>query len=220
YAGDLAAPVMHYIDTKVAGEEAVRDGGAETALLRPSLVIGDSVTGRISAVQGLCAGLLHTLTGQAPFVPLSKGTLLDVVSSDHVAQAVLAATERTTPPGDYWITSAEAAATCGRAVELMPDIWAEHGITRWPVPECVEPREALRRIERLRRTERSATVCLRLMMMLSHAIAIHNATALPAPDVPTPSWPAAPSAATTEAWLRTTLAALARSRAKNLAAVQ
>ncbi|MGK5642252.1 SDR family oxidoreductase [Streptomyces sp. URMC 126] len=217
YAGAAGLPVAHYIDTKVAAEKLLADSDADVVILKPSMVVGDSRTGHLPTVQGLCGGFLYTLAGLVPFVPLAGATVFDVVPSDHVAQAVHIMTDPAAPSGTYWLTSGTASSTCARVTELIDRVRPEHGITGLPQAQCVEPAEALRRIGRLAGRPGTATTCYRLTQMLLHATAVNRAPAFPDPTVP--GMPT-PTPARTEAALRATLHHLARTAGPRLPAAR
>ncbi|MGW6454910.1 SDR family oxidoreductase [Streptomyces sp. NPDC055078] len=155
-AGDATARPEDYLDSKRAGEAAVRESGLPALIIRPSVVIGDSVTGEISAFQGM-HGVIHALLrGLLPVVPVPGGSRVDFVPCDVVARTVAALVTEGTggsarmgerpagpaggPPrhGEVWITAGENAPTAERALELTAKAAADLGIAL-RVPRMVGP---------------------------------------------------------------------------------
>lgn len=81
-----------YLDSKREAEEAVRRAaersGLPSLILRPSVVMGDSTTGRIAGVQGLTRALGAIVTGQVPVLPGTPTSRIDVLPQDVVARAI------------------------------------------------------------------------------------------------------------------------------------
>ncbi|MDL4774360.1 MULTISPECIES: SDR family oxidoreductase [Thermomonosporaceae] len=123
-AADAASPLA-YVASKIAAEEQVRAAGLPTAIVRPSVVIGDSVTGALAPIQGFYAFLRSVLRDQVRgVVPCGPGDRVDFVPSDVVAGA-LAALVDLAATGEFWLTSGEHAPTAQRLFEL-----AEHAAAR------------------------------------------------------------------------------------------
>src|ERR671929_130064 len=61
--------------SKRDGDELVRTSGLPAAILRPSLVIGDSATGQIAHFQGIYLMLGMFLKGLLPVVPAREGAI-------------------------------------------------------------------------------------------------------------------------------------------------
>ncbi|TMR95763.1 SDR family oxidoreductase [Nonomuraea basaltis] len=119
--GSTARPEV-YLDSKRAAEHLVRESGVAANIIRPSVVIGDSVTGRIAQFQGLHGIAGAMLKNALPLVPLRPDARVDFIPQDLLARAIAglvrAGTQAGTVGGDYWITAGEAALTAGRIVEL------------------------------------------------------------------------------------------------------
>ena len=75
--GGLAA----YLESKVAAEELLRASAVSTVILRPSVVTGDSVDGRMSAFQGLHRVLGGMVRGTLPVLAAELGSLVDTFLS-------------------------------------------------------------------------------------------------------------------------------------------
>src|SRR5206468_1770582 len=59
-----------YVESKIAGEDVVRRSGLPYAIVRPSVVMGDSRSGRIAQFQGLHALAGYAMRGMLPLIPL------------------------------------------------------------------------------------------------------------------------------------------------------
>lgn len=115
----------HYLRSKVAAEAAVRSSGVPYALVRPSVLIGDSATGAISGFQGwhrLCAGLI---TGDLAFLPADGSALVDTVPVDLAARAVsrLALAGGTAgEDSEWWLTAGAAALSIDSTVDACLEV--------------------------------------------------------------------------------------------------
>lgn len=123
----------HYLRSKIAAEEAVTSSGLPHLIVRPSVVIGDSVTGAIGQFQGwhqMCAGMI---TGQLPFLPADGSALADCVPVDLVARAVarlaLALVGREVPDdSQWWLTAGPAATTIDATIDACMEIAVDRGL--------------------------------------------------------------------------------------------
>lgn len=107
-----------YQRSKRAAEEIVRASDVPAVILRPSIIVGDSVTGAIGRSQGfhllidlLCRGLL-------PFVIMTPKAHIDFVPQDLVARVIAALVARSASKGDYWLTLGGRALAIRRVVDL------------------------------------------------------------------------------------------------------
>jgi thioester reductase-like protein len=87
--GDRGRTATGYASSKSAAEQVVRSSGVPHVILRPSVVIGDSVTGEIAAFQGIAQIAAGMFAGIMPMVPFDPGWPLDFVPADVVADAVM-----------------------------------------------------------------------------------------------------------------------------------
>ena len=85
--GDRGRKAVGYASSKAAAEELLRSRGLAHVVLRPSIVIGDSVTGEIGAFQGL-----HQVVGGlfAGIVPMMRGPVSLATSMASPDQQALA----------------------------------------------------------------------------------------------------------------------------------
>ena len=71
--GDRGRTAIGYASSKAAAEQAVRSSGVPYVILRPSVVIGDSVTGEIAAFQGLHKVVAGIFAGHRADDPVRPG---------------------------------------------------------------------------------------------------------------------------------------------------
>jgi thioester reductase-like protein len=136
-SGDVAGP-EDYLDSKRAAEQVVRDSGVPTMIIRPSIVIGDSRTGRISRFQGLHVISMILLRGMVPLLPIPATSRLDFLPCDVVARAIAELVVSGHRGGEAWLTAGHAAPTAAQVVDLILAVGAELGI-RVDRPRMVEP---------------------------------------------------------------------------------
>lgn len=110
---------LAYAVSKREGERMVRESGLPHVIIRPSIVIGDSVSGAIARFQGFHNVLGGVLTGALPFVPASRAAFIDCVPQDVVADTVLALIEDAQMGGEHWITAGDSALTTTRICEIL-----------------------------------------------------------------------------------------------------
>lgn len=83
-----------YERSKAAAEELVRRSGVPSAIVRPSIVLGDSKQGAIRSFGPLYAAFKLIAEGRIRTLPAKPGASLDFVPIDHVAAGIVAVTER------------------------------------------------------------------------------------------------------------------------------
>lgn len=94
-----------YLASKTEAEQAVREAPVPGVIMRPSVVMGDSVTGRIAGVQGLTRALGAIVKGQVPVMPGGPDSRIDMVPQDVVARAVGDLMRGGVTGGEYWLTA-------------------------------------------------------------------------------------------------------------------
>jgi long-chain acyl-CoA synthetase len=88
--GDVGQPFRNtYERTKLEAEELVRASGMPAAILRPSVIVGDSVTGWTPAFNVIYFPLQAFARGLFPNVPGDADARLDIVPVDTVADALM-----------------------------------------------------------------------------------------------------------------------------------
>lgn len=122
----LAWPA-NYVATKRAGDRVVQESGVRSVVVRPSLMIGDSKSGKMSRPQGLHAFTKALLRSQLPFVPGVGGNFGDVVPQDIVATAIRDLIDSDVKEGDYWLTAGPAAMRFERLIDIVAEVRAEFG---------------------------------------------------------------------------------------------
>lgn len=107
-----------YEISKRAAEQVVRSGSVPHVILRPSVVVGDSMTGAIGRFQGfhLLVGLL--LRGLLPMVPAAPSSVIDFVPQDLVARITAGLIERGDVSGTHWLTLGDGAMSLQRLVDI------------------------------------------------------------------------------------------------------
>ncbi|MDN5803304.1 MAG: SDR family oxidoreductase [Microlunatus sp.] len=124
----------HYLRSKIAAERAVVDSGLRFTIVRPSVLIGDSVTGAIGQFQGwhqMCAGII---SGHLPFLPADGAALVDCIPVDQAARAVaglaLTGIGREVPSGsEFWLTAGTAAATIDATIDASLEVAGDRGLS-------------------------------------------------------------------------------------------
>jgi nucleoside-diphosphate-sugar epimerase len=137
-SGDAAARPEDYLDSKRAAERVVRDSGLPAMIIRPSLVIGDSVTGAISRFQGLHDISAVVLRNLLPLVPMPATSRLDFLPCDVVGRAVAELVASDCEHGEAWLTAGPAAPTAEQAIDLIIATGARLGLEVHR-PRTVEP---------------------------------------------------------------------------------
>lgn len=140
--GERGRTAVGYAASKRAGEDLVRASGVPHVLLRPSIVVGDSRTGKIRSFQGLYRSFGAILDGVVPLIPLDPSWLLDCVPVDVVADAIATVVEQELASGEFWITAGAQALRLDQAVELCVNFGAEIGdvvdLPRFVTPEIFD----------------------------------------------------------------------------------
>ena len=119
YEGDVGqVPRNTYEQTKLEAEALVTASGLPAAILRPSIVVGDSRTGWTPAfnviywpLQGFARGVLTSIAAE----PEGR---VDVVPVDAVADALLTLSARKGERGCFHVVAGEDAPTCAALSEL------------------------------------------------------------------------------------------------------
>ncbi|MEU6756618.1 SDR family oxidoreductase [Streptomyces sp. NPDC046685] len=140
--GDATARPEDYLDSKRAGEDVVRSSGVPSVIVRPSVVIGDAVTGEISAFQGM-HGIIHgLLRGLLPLVPVPAASPIDFVPQDLVAATIAGLIREDRRDGEVWVTAGANALSTERLLQVVGDTADELGLAptrpRMVGPEMVD----------------------------------------------------------------------------------
>jgi thioester reductase-like protein len=123
-----------YERSKFEAERMIRERAADLPLqvLRPSIVVGDSRTGRTSSFNVLYGPLKALARGRIPAIPARRSSPVDIVPVDYVADS---AYELVTggPDGTFHLVAGRNATTVGRLLELAA------GHLRQPAPTVLPP---------------------------------------------------------------------------------
>jgi nucleoside-diphosphate-sugar epimerase len=142
--GERGRTAVRYATSKREGEALVRNSALPHVILRPSIVIGDSMTGQISAFQGiyLVAGAL--LRGTIPMIPFDPGWPVDFIPRDVLADAITAVIRAGLTAGEFWLTAGSDALSLEQAVAVVLRVAEETGIP--PVPPRFIPPDLFDRL--------------------------------------------------------------------------
>jgi nucleoside-diphosphate-sugar epimerase len=136
--GDRGRTAIGYASSKLASEEVVRSGGVPHVILRPSVVIGDSVTGEIAAFQGLYQVAAGLFAGIVPMIPFDPGWPIDFVPADIVADAIACVVENRVDEGEFWISAGEKALRLDEGVAVAVELARAMGVSI-DMPRFVPP---------------------------------------------------------------------------------
>jgi nucleoside-diphosphate-sugar epimerase len=125
--GERGRTAVGYAASKRAAEQLVGASGVPHVMLRPSVVIGDSRTGAVSAFQGLYLVAGAIFAGLVPLVPFDPSWPIDFVPNDVVASAVTAVVDHELTTGEFWITAGNRALRLDRAVDVCVGLANELG---------------------------------------------------------------------------------------------
>ncbi|HEV3001067.1 MAG TPA: SDR family oxidoreductase [Solirubrobacteraceae bacterium] len=131
-----------YEQSKLEAETLVRGSGVEHAVLRPSIVVGDSRTGRTTSFNVLYWPLRAFSRGLLPAVPARADGRVDVVPVDYVADAIVHVAGDATVGGTLHLVAGEEAATVDELVTLACDAFGRER------PRIVAPVESTGLAER------------------------------------------------------------------------
>ena len=136
--GDRGRTAIGYASSKSAAEEVVRSSGMPHVILRPSVVIGDSVTGEIAAFQGLHQVVAGMFAGTVPLIPFDPGWPIDFVPADVVADAIARVVENRVSEGEFWISAGDKALRLDEGVAVVVEFARALGVSI-DVPRFVPP---------------------------------------------------------------------------------
>lgn len=133
-----------YVQSKIDAEQLVREDPAQTVIVRPSVVSGSTVDGRMAAFQGLHRVLGGVVRGRVPLIPCASDSLIDTIPQDLVAAVLGKLLRENIVHGEYWLSAGPEALHAGDILALCRDIGEELGITSAP-PRFI-PSEAVDRL--------------------------------------------------------------------------
>jgi thioester reductase-like protein len=145
-----------YERSKFEAELALRSEGADLPLqiLRPSIIVGDSSTGRTSSFNVLYGPLKAFARGAIPAIPARRDSPVDIVPVDYVADRVHELATRG-PDGTFHLVAGRNATTVGRLLEMSseqlgraePAVLPPRLYRRWLHPWLRRRYRGLRRME-------------------------------------------------------------------------
>jgi thioester reductase-like protein len=127
-ADEAAARPEDYLNSKRAAEQVVRDSDIPAMIIRPSMVFGDSRTGKISRFQGMHDFSAMLMRNAVPLAPMPPATRVDFLPCDVVVGAIAELVASGHTGGEAWITAGDAAPTVAALVDIAVDVGAELGI--------------------------------------------------------------------------------------------
>jgi nucleoside-diphosphate-sugar epimerase len=127
--GDRGRTAIGYASSKLAAEKVVRSSGVAHVIFRPSVVIGDSVTGEIVAFQGLYQVAAGMFAGTVPMIPFDPSWPIDFVPADVVADAIARAVENRVSEGEFWLSAGEKALRLDEAVAVAVGLARDLGVS-------------------------------------------------------------------------------------------
>ncbi|MDP9072689.1 MAG: SDR family oxidoreductase [Actinomycetota bacterium] len=136
--GGRGETAVRYAASKRAGEALVKASGLPHVILRPSVVVGDSATGEVSAFQGLYLVAGAILSALVPLIPFDPAWPIDFIPNDVVADAIAVAVERELTSGELWLTAGDRALSFDQAVQEVVTFGREIGLPVDP-PRFVPP---------------------------------------------------------------------------------
>ncbi|MGB6579413.1 MAG: SDR family oxidoreductase, partial [Streptosporangiaceae bacterium] len=127
--GDRGRTAVGYASSKAAAERVVRSSGVPHVIFRPSVVIGDSVTGEIAAFQGLHQVTAGIFAGLVPVIPFDPGWPVGFVPADVVAGAITCAVENRVSAGVFWLSAGEKALRLDESVAVAVELARGLGVS-------------------------------------------------------------------------------------------
>ena len=136
--GDRGRTAIGYASSKSAAEQVVRFSGVPYVIFRPSVVIGDSVTGEIAAFQGLHQVVAGLFAGIVPMIPFDPGWPINFVPVDVVADAIACVVENRVSEGEFWISAGDRALSLDEGVAVVVEFARSLGVSI-DMPRFVPP---------------------------------------------------------------------------------
>jgi nucleoside-diphosphate-sugar epimerase len=127
--GDRGRTAIGYASSKSAAEQVVRSSCLPHVILRPSVVIGDSVTGEIAAFQGLHRVVAGMFAGTVPMIPFDPAWPIDFIPADVVADAIACVVENRVSEGEFWISAGDQALRLDEGVAAVVEFARTLGVS-------------------------------------------------------------------------------------------
>lgn len=117
----------HYLDAKRAGDELVLGSDVDAHVVRPSVVIGDGRTGAVAKLQGYHQMTRSILRAGLPVLVAEDDDRFDFVTTDLVADALVAMVDAPPPESVTWLTAGDEAWPIARVVDTIVEVAAGVG---------------------------------------------------------------------------------------------
>ncbi|WP_405578814.1 SDR family oxidoreductase [Streptomyces sp. NBC_01092] len=134
-----------YLASKTRAEQLVREADLPGAIVRPSVVMGDSTTGRIAGQQGLTKTLGSMVLGQVPVLPGAPEARVDMVPQDYVTRAVGDLVRGGVSSGEFWLTAGQDAPRLREIADTCAEFAVRRGLPAPHRPRLI-PVEAVHRL--------------------------------------------------------------------------
>lgn len=123
--GAIAGWVNAYERSKYEAESLVRDSSLDWVIFRPSTIVCDGVTGRVSQVNAVHRALKVYNRGLAAMMPGDRDDTLDVVPADYVSDAIARVTLDPRASGaTLHLCAGAGAIPLGDLLDIAYDLWA------------------------------------------------------------------------------------------------
>ncbi|WTO48965.1 SDR family oxidoreductase [Streptomyces chartreusis] len=134
-----------YLASKTMAEQLVRKADLPGAIVRPSVVMGDSSSGRIAGQQGLTKTLGSMVLGQVPVLPGAPDARVDMVPQDYVTRAVGDLVRGGVSSGEFWLTAGKEAPRLSEIADICAEFAVRRGLPAPQRPRLI-PVEAVHRL--------------------------------------------------------------------------
>jgi nucleoside-diphosphate-sugar epimerase len=162
-----------YFDSKRAAEQLLENSSSLQAMIRPSIVFGDSSTGWSPSFQGLHRIVALMFENKIPLFPFQPEARVDFLPRDVIGTSI-ADLVRIGFSGEFWLTAGALAPQFDRLVELLLGYGETLGLELHP-PRFVTPDM----VERLLKPAGGDAVARRIDLLL--ALTAHFSTS---PELP------------------------------------
>jgi len=167
-----------YVDSKIEAEAIVREHATPSVIVRPSIIIGDSLDGRMSQFQGIHAVMGAIVRGEAPMIPMPAGALIDFVPLDLVTGVVGKLLRENITAGEYWLTGGEQALSAHELLDLCMELAADLGLATTK-PRLIPTEAVDRLILPLLEDSLPPRMALKFRNLLEFSCLFQNTGALP-----------------------------------------
>ncbi|QOV39867.1 SDR family oxidoreductase [Streptomyces ferrugineus] len=134
-----------YLASKTRAEQLVRESDLPGAIVRPSVVMGDSTSGRIAGVQGLTKTIGSMVLGQVPVLPGAPDARVDMVPQDYVSRAIGDLVRGGVSSGEFWLTAGKEALRFRELADTCAEFAVRCGLPTPHRPRLI-PVEAVHRL--------------------------------------------------------------------------